>query len=155
MCVADSVAHGSNDEEVLHLQKQLNHVDSVHAGDESELQSAIMQEAGQQKKPKGKRRLLQQTSWGMLGQALPYDSSVKSQHRSAEQQRCAAHSAVKSKSPRDSGDATGGDVAMGGDVADPNIEPAVAHAGDPFRDAPVQKGVQCHGLLPAGVLNNN
>ena len=119
-----------------------------------------MQEAAQQKKPKGKRKPLQQMSWGLLGHALPHDSSMKSQHGSAEQQRSAAHSAEKSKPPRDSGNAMGG-VAMPKSKpavanAEPAVnaepaEPAVAHAGGTSRDTPVQKGGQCHGLLPAGV----
>ena len=75
-----------------------------------------------------------------------------SQRDSAEQhQQPAADSAVPSGSSQDSGAEPEAKV---GDGAIPKMEPSAAHAGDEAGgatgDARTQRGVQCHGLLPAG-----
>ena len=106
-----------------------------------------MQEAIQQKKPKSKRRPLQQVSWGLLGQAHHAGSLTKCHRDSAQQQQPAADSPVPSGSPPGSGDEPG---TTGGDGA--NMDTSVAQAGDVCGDA---ETVQCHGLLPAGGLNDS
>ncbi|KAL3145711.1 hypothetical protein ABBQ32_003243 [Trebouxia sp. C0010 RCD-2024] len=83
-------------------------------------------EATQQKKPKGKRRPLQQVPWGLLGQSLPLDCTMMTHPASNEQQQPAANSRAPARPPPGLGDQPGSKVG----IATTPSNPCEAQAGD-------------------------